>query len=325
MSIFRNGTHSKDRAPEAPQARALGAEAGGNTGWLHLAVPGASVLITLLLFGYAINAGTMADREPGRLAAAGGQQRGAQSLLPLGVLQSGDSNQNNLVYLTTGAAGDAVVEAGWIKNLTVKLGAFASPDLQAKVMGNEASGERTLHSFMYNMPAAPALLAQQPLFVMEALLAGSPQDIQLAQAVPAEARGGKAALANANVAALQSVSIEFPANSAKISARSVARIKRAAGIIKQLPAGTIVELNGYTAGMGKSAADSNLSRQRAESVYTALASAGISPDMLSPRGSGSASALASNSSELEGRSSTAAWRLRSNARRVEFRVVLPPQ
>jgi outer membrane protein OmpA-like peptidoglycan-associated protein/uncharacterized protein YidB (DUF937 family) len=107
--------------------------------------------------------------------------------------------------------------------------------------------------------------------------------------------------------------INFPTNSAEIPAAGKALLQKAAAAFKQLPAGTVVEIAGYTDNTGDPAANVQLSQQRAESVRAALVQAGVDPGMLVAKGYGSASPIAGNDT-LEGR---------FRNRRIEYRVVKP--
>jgi outer membrane protein OmpA-like peptidoglycan-associated protein len=90
--------------------------------------------------------------------------------------------------------------------------------------------------------------------------------------------------------------------------------QNAAGALKQLPQGTVIEIAGYTDNTGDSQANVALSQQRADAVRNALIKAGVNPDMLTAKGYGSANPVASNDS-AEGRFSN---------RRIEYRIVKTP-
>jgi outer membrane protein OmpA-like peptidoglycan-associated protein/uncharacterized protein YidB (DUF937 family) len=105
--------------------------------------------------------------------------------------------------------------------------------------------------------------------------------------------------------------INFPTNSAEIPAAGKALLQQAAAAFKQLPAGTVVEIGGYTDNTGDPAANVQLSQQRAEAVRAALVQAGVDPSMLVAKGYGSASPIAGNDT-LEGR---------FHNRRIEYKVI----
>jgi outer membrane protein OmpA-like peptidoglycan-associated protein/uncharacterized protein YidB (DUF937 family) len=107
--------------------------------------------------------------------------------------------------------------------------------------------------------------------------------------------------------------INFPTASAEIPAAGKALLQQAAGAFKQLPAGTVVEIGGYTDNTGDPAANVQLSQQRAEAVRAGLIQAGVDPNMLVAKGYGSAAPIAGNDT-LEGR---------FRNRRIEYRVIKP--
>jgi OmpA-OmpF porin, OOP family len=111
--------------------------------------------------------------------------------------------------------------------------------------------------------------------------------------------------------ALNQSVVNFANGSADIPASMSGFFQNAAGALKQLPQGTVVEIAGYTDNTGDPQANVTLSQQRADAVRNALIKAGVSPDMLTAKGYGSANPVASNDSE-QGRFSN---------RRIEYRIV----
>ncbi|HEY2532255.1 MAG TPA: OmpA family protein [Xanthobacteraceae bacterium] len=105
--------------------------------------------------------------------------------------------------------------------------------------------------------------------------------------------------------------INFPSGGSEVPATANALVQNAAAQIKQLPAGTVLEIAGYTDNSGDAAANVALSQQRADAVRSALIQAGVDPSMLVAKGYGSANPIASND-QLEGR-------LRN--RRIEYRAI----
>lgn len=105
--------------------------------------------------------------------------------------------------------------------------------------------------------------------------------------------------------------INFPTNSAEMPATNRALLQQAAGAFKQLPAGTVVEIGGFTDNTGDQAANLQLSQQRADAVRAALIAGGVDPSMLVAKGYGSARPVASNET-AEGR---------FHNRRIEYRVI----
>ena len=115
-------------------------------------------------------------------------------------------------------------------------------------------------------------------------------------------------------AALNDATINFPSGGAKVPASIVSFLERAAADLKQLPAGTVLEIAGYTDNTGDPDANLALSQKRAESVRDALIKAGVHPNTLVAKGYGSANPIASND--------TAEGRTRN--RRIEYHVLKAP-
>ena len=104
--------------------------------------------------------------------------------------------------------------------------------------------------------------------------------------------------------------INFPTGSAEIPPMSLALLQEAAKPFKQLPAGTVIEIGGYTDNTGDTAANLTLSQRRADAVRSALIASGVSPGILMAKGYGSAKPVASNDTP-EGRFQN---------RRIEYQV-----
>ena len=102
------------------------------------------------------------------------------------------------------------------------------------------------------------------------------------------------------VSALNLSIINFETGSAAISPQSHDLLMKAAASMKQLPAGTVIEIGGHTDSSGTPATNLTLSQQRAEAVRSTLVDAGVSPDMLSAKGYGDTQPVASNDT-AEGR------------------------
>jgi OmpA-OmpF porin, OOP family len=105
--------------------------------------------------------------------------------------------------------------------------------------------------------------------------------------------------------------INFPSNGAEVPAATTALLQQAAGEIKQLAPGTVLEIAGYTDNSGDAAANVALSQQRADAVRNELIHAGVDASMLVAKGYGSANPIASNDL-LEGR---------FRNRRIEYHVL----
>jgi outer membrane protein OmpA-like peptidoglycan-associated protein/uncharacterized protein YidB (DUF937 family) len=112
--------------------------------------------------------------------------------------------------------------------------------------------------------------------------------------------------------------IYFVANSAEVLPSSKPLVLKAARLIKQLPAGNVVEIAGYT---HSGTTNMRLSQRRANAVREALVRAGVNPAMLNAKGYGDSNplTLVSQNGTVEGRSNGLAGR-RRNDRRVEFSI-----
>ena len=116
------------------------------------------------------------------------------------------------------------------------------------------------------------------------------------------------------VAALNNSVINFRSDSAELPAAMMSFLQNAAGDLKQMPAGYMLEIAGYTDNTGDAAMNVALSKRRADAVREALVRSGANADMLVAKGYGSADPIASND--------TPEGRLRN--RRIEYRLLKTP-
>ena len=114
--------------------------------------------------------------------------------------------------------------------------------------------------------------------------------------------------------ALNDSVVNFASDSAEVPESAAPFLKTAAGELKQLKAGHVLEIAGYTDNTGDAALNLALSQKRAEAVREAFIKYGADPDMLIAKGYGEADPIASND--------TAAGRLKN--RRIEYHVVKAP-
>jgi OmpA-OmpF porin, OOP family len=114
--------------------------------------------------------------------------------------------------------------------------------------------------------------------------------------------------------ALNDSVFSFASDSAEVPESMAPFLKTAAAHLKQLKAGHVLEIAGYTDNTGDAALNLALSQKRAESVRQALIKYGADPDMLVAKGYGEANPIASND--------TAEGRLKN--RRIEYHVVKAP-
>ena len=104
--------------------------------------------------------------------------------------------------------------------------------------------------------------------------------------------------------------MNFSTASAEFGSEEMAFLKSAAAQIKALPAGTVIEIDGYTDNSGSDEVNIPLSQRRAEAVRQILVDAGVPSAALVAKGFGSANPIASNDT-VEGR---------FRNRRIEYRV-----
>jgi OOP family OmpA-OmpF porin len=104
--------------------------------------------------------------------------------------------------------------------------------------------------------------------------------------------------------------INFPTAGFELPASETPLLQQAAALFKQLPAGSVIEIAGYTDNTGDSAANVTLSQNRADSIRKALVAAGVNGAALVAKGYGQANPVAGNDTD-EGRASN---------RRIEYHV-----
>ena len=114
--------------------------------------------------------------------------------------------------------------------------------------------------------------------------------------------------------ALNNSVVNFASDSAEVPESMAPFLKTAAVDLKQLKAGHVLEIAGYTDNTGDAALNLALSQRRAEAVRAALIKYGADPDMLVAKGYGVADPVASND--------TPEGRLKN--RRIEYHVVKAP-
>jgi OmpA-OmpF porin, OOP family len=114
--------------------------------------------------------------------------------------------------------------------------------------------------------------------------------------------------------ALNDSKVTFASDSAEVPESMAPFLKIAAADLKQLKAGHVLEIAGYTDNTGDAALNLALSQKRAEAVRQAFIKYGAAPDMLVAKGYGEADPIASND--------TAEGRLKN--RRIEYHVLKAP-
>ena len=172
---------------------------------------------------------------------------------------------------------------------------------------------------------APSMLTPLPFIIGNHVfppvtLSGA---IETAMATPVlSGGGGKSEAGMTKLPAPAFPAIYFATNRAQPLPASRPLVPKAAQLIKQLPAGTVVEIAGYTDSVGSPAANMRLSQRRANAIREALVRAGVDPAMVTAKGYGSSHHLTLSGQEgtVEGRSNALTGDRRGNDRRVEFSI-----
>jgi outer membrane protein OmpA-like peptidoglycan-associated protein/uncharacterized protein YidB (DUF937 family) len=308
---------------------------------LRLVVPGAALLVTLGVFGYAITSGTARDGASVQLPRVAENAPLASPQTPSTPSRQTPGNEHGLVTDSgTGAnAGNSAATSGslnsvsgagkitpdvalvarQIQNLGAAYG-FGSRDSQTLFASNEFNG--TVSDAARAWMLAGSRSARVHQFGVAATTGSGAANLKTASSAASQSgSSGNESGRSLNQATVDFPTIIFPANSAKVPSSSIPILRRIAEQIKQLPPGTVVQLNGYTYSKRTSAADMELSQRRADSVAQLLIHEGLSPAMLSAKGNGSASVAVVANGTMERRSSTMTERAPRDDRRVDFRVV----
>ena len=211
--------------------------------------------------------------------------------------------------------------AGWTNGLKAALDNFKTLGSQALFEGNAVNAGGTISDADRDRIISAVKSALGPQFAVAALAASGPT--KTAAPAPALSSGlsGKTPVGAPKEQAIHLPVIYFAANSAKVSSSSKVGLQQAAGLMKQMPAKTVVQINGYTDSAGDPTANRKLSQRRADAVRQVLVHAGINPAMLIANGYGSSRPLASEPLTMEGRSNGTEEDRRGDDRRVEFSIV----
>lgn len=108
---------------------------------------------------------------------------------------------------------------------------------------------------------------------------------------------GEAASIDDLIKALNVSIINFASAKSDIPADAKPILEKAAEVMKKQPAGTTVEIGGYTDNQGNAEDNKKLSQARADSVKKALVDLGVSADMLKAVGFGDAGPVGDNTTE----------------------------
>ena len=210
-------------------------------------------------------------------------------------------------------------QAAWTKDLEATLDKFKTPGSQALFEGNAVSVGGTIPDAERDGIISSVKSVLGPQFAVAALASSTTTKTAAASSALNSGVSGKNPASVPNQPALTLPAIYFAPNSAGVPSSGEALLRQAAGLMKQLPAGTVVQISGYTDSAGNPTANLKLSQRRADAVRQVLVDAGVNPAMLSAKGYGSSGSLA-NEETTKGRRNGRMKSRRREERRVEFRV-----
>jgi OmpA-OmpF porin, OOP family len=367
-SLPLSSSHAEEIAlPGAERISPSSMGDGGAPGVGRLLIPGACLLITLGVLGYAISSGRSGSQAAVQSAPVTAQNAPAASppapspaarlavskpvasppapSIPASLALS---NVNGLIVYSgtvgddaTRAAitdslktvfgadkitGDLAVDhhagqAGWTKDLKAAVEHLKTRGSQALFEGNAVSIGGTIPDADRDGIISSLKSVLGPRFAVAALAGSSATKTAAASSALKSRFSGKNPAGAANQPALHLPIIYFAANSAEVPSSGKVLLRQAAGLMKQLPAGTVIRINGYTHNAVKPIANTKLSQRRANAVRQVLVDAGVNPAMLSANGNGGSDSLANNNGTTERRSNSAMEDRRRNDRRVEFSIV----
>jgi OmpA-OmpF porin, OOP family len=244
-----------------------------------------------------------------------------------GVVQDEDTktsivNALNAVFGADKVKSDLSVDPGaaaasWVGNLRAALEALKGANVDAIFEGDRVSvGGATMKD-----DARDKIIAALKSALGASIAVGALTDKTAAAVVVANDRATEelASLPSGFAAkdllfALNDSVVNFESGSAEVPAAMAPFLKSAAAELKQLKAGHVLEIAGYTDNTGDAALNLSLSQKRAEAVREAFIKLGVDPDALVAKGYGEADPIASND--------TPEGRLKN--RRIEYHVVKAP-
>jgi OmpA-OmpF porin, OOP family len=319
---------------------------GAAAGLRPLLIPGASLLITLgLLLGYFIGAGDRGAIQsaptvvqnapvasphvpsiPARLAL-----HNENGLIAYSGTVGDDATRSSItdslktVFGAQKITGDLSVDlnagpAHWAKGFEAALDNFKIPGLRALFEGNSASVGGAIPEADRDRIMSSLKSVLGPQFGFATIAGSSANETPTASSALTSGLSVENPIGAPNQPTLNLPTIYFATNSAEVPSDTKVLLQQAAGLMKQMSAGTKVRIDGYTDSVGRQAANMRLSQRRANAVRQVLVDAKVNPAILSAKGYGSSHSLASKNGTKEGRSiSTIEDRLRKD-RRVEFSV-----
>ena len=227
------------------------------------------------------------------------------------------------VFGTDKISGDLAVDdhfgpASWTKDLGATLENFRIAGSQARFDGDKVSVGGTIPDEERGKIITSLKSTLGPNFSIAAMSGSGQAETASASQAPSPSASGKTPASIPEQPALNLPVIYFAANSARITSNSKAILEREAAQIKKMPAGTIVQISGFTDSTGTPAVNMKLSQQRANAVRQVLIDAGVDPVMLKAKGYGIYHSAASENATRtnEGRSTATP----AAERRVEFHI-----
>jgi len=212
-------------------------------------------------------------------------------------------------------------QAGWSKVLKAALDKFKTPGSQALFEGNAVGVGGTIPNTERDRIISSLKSGLGPQFAVATLAGRGATKTAAASSALKSGSSGKNPAGAPNQLVFNLPAIYFAANSAKVPPSGKVLLRQTASLMKQLPAGTVVRISGYTHNAGRPTTNTELSQRRADAVRQVLVDAGVNPAMLIASGYGSSDSLANNNVTVEGRSNNAIESRRRNDRRVEFHIV----
>jgi outer membrane protein OmpA-like peptidoglycan-associated protein/uncharacterized protein YidB (DUF937 family) len=235
-----------------------------------------------------------------------------------------EASRNSIIETLKSVFGDANVKgditvnpaaapATWLANLKAALENLKVPGMQALFEGKNIS----IGGFIADADRDRILGSLKSLFGTD--FSFGPLIDQITDAVKGAGAKVMTALsalkpgftASDVVSALNLQIVHFDTGSAAVPWYNRQVLKAAAAALKQLPAGTVIEIAGHTDSTGDPAANMTLSQQRADAVRAVLIEYDVPAEMLIAKGYGASKPVASNDTP-EGQFQN---------RRIEYRAV----
>jgi OmpA-OmpF porin, OOP family len=211
--------------------------------------------------------------------------------------------------------GDLLVDqhagpAGWTKDLRAALDEFRTPGSRAVFEGDTVSvggaipdTERfRIVSSLKSVLGPEFAFATIPSSGASQTATASSVTQTAASSAPASDSTRKTPISAPNQPALNLPAIYFATNSAKVPQASKAALQQAAGLMKQLPAGTVVWISSHPGSTGNLTSNTKLTQRRVNAVRQYLIGAGVNPAILKAKVYTSPQSIASNGGPVEGRS-----------------------